>query len=405
MGDRIRRYWNSFPRQMWVLAAGGFANSLGSAIVFPFLTLYLRQKLGISMAQIALVFTLNAITSLAAGMVGGLLADRLGRRVVILVSLASTSVVLFLMGIAGSYIQMVVLTGAIGITGPLFQPARDAMLADLIGPDRRAEAYSVLRVSSNLGFAIGPAIGGFLAATSYLLSFGLAAGASLVFFFLALFMVRETLPASARGGKAEGVPVVGFGPIFRDRIFMAFCGLMILTTIVYSQVLTNLPVYMKESFGLGESHFGWLMTTNGAMVVLLQLGITRATARWRRLPAMALGTVLYAVGVGAFSLTRVFPAFVACVAIYTLGEIILAPVSTAFTADLSPADMRGRYMGFLGLTWGAAYGIGPLLGGAIYDAGFARELWLFVGAVGLVAAAGFLLLQRKTRPALAPASE
>jgi MFS family permease len=404
MENRLGRYYRSFPRQMWVLVAGTFVNSLGGALVFPFLTLYLRQRLGISLVQIGLVFTLNAATSLVAGMMSGVIADRFGRRSVMLTSLLATAAVLLLFGIAASYSHMILLAAVLGLTGPLFQPARDAMVADLTRPDQRTEAYSVIRVSSNLGYAIGPAIGGFLAGVSYLLSFSLAAGASLAFFFVTLVMVRETLSDSSRGSAEQSQPI-GFGPVFRDTTFMLFCGLMILTTMVYAQVSTNLPVYMKETFGLGERYFGWVMSTNAAMVVALQLGISRTTARWPRLPAMGLGSALYGVGVGAIAAMTAFPGFIVCAVIYTLGEMIIAPVGTAFTADLAPAEMRGRYMGLLGLTWGVSYGIGPALGGALYDAGFAQGLWLAAGALGLAAAGGYLLLQRRIRARAAVVSD
>jgi MFS family permease len=398
MLQRLRRYGRTFPRQVWVLVAGTFVNALGSGLVFPFLTLYLRQRMGVSLVQIGFVFTLNSATSLAAGMVGGLLADRVGRRLVMLASLVATAVVLFLMGVATTFIQVAALAAALGLTSPIFGPARDAMLADLTQPDQRAEAYSVLRVASNMGFAVGPAIGGFLAATSYFLSFSFAALGSLIFFVLTLTLVKETRPAAASEDKAS-VPLAGFGPVLRDRVFMTFIGMFVLTSIVYSQITTNLPVYMKESFGLGEQYFGWVMTTNAAMVVVFQMWVTRKVAPWKRLTAMAVGAVLYAVGVGAISGITFFAGFILCATVYTVGEMIVAPVATAFVADLSPADMRGRYMGVLSLTWGASYGIGPALGGAIYDAGFRQQLWLMSGALGLVAAAGFLLLQRRTRTA------
>lgn len=388
--------YRSFPVQLWVLVAGGFINALGSALVFPFLTLYLRQRLGIPLLQVGLIFTINAAAGLCAGMLGGVIADRFGRRTVMLVSLLSTSAVLLLLGLASTYAQMVVLAAAIGLTSPLSQPARDAMVADLTLPEQRAEAYSMLRVASNLGYAIGPAIGGVLASVSYLLSFGLAAAASLIAFVLTWFLVRETLTEAARA-RAGNSPSRGFGPVFRDGPFMLFCVLGLLTAVAYAQVTTNLPVHMKESLGLGERYFGWVMTTNAAMVVGLQMAITRAIARWPRLPTLALGAALYAAGVGAIGLVSAFPGLIACAVVYTMGEMVVSPTANAFTADLAPADMRGRYMGLLALTWGVSYGIGPALGGAMYDAGLKVALWFAAGGLALSTALGYLLLQRYMR--------
>ncbi|MDH7489389.1 MAG: MFS transporter [Anaerolineae bacterium] len=396
METQSRPYYRSFPAQLWVLVVGGFINSLGGALVFPFLTLYLRQRLGISLLQVGLVFTVNAAVSLFAGMLGGFIADRFGRRRVMLVSLLASSVVLLLMGLASTYAQMVALAAAIGLAGPVSQPARDAMIADLTQPAQRPEAYSVLRVATNLGYAIGPAVGGFLASVSYLLSFGLAASASLAVFVLTWFLVRETLTEAARA-HASNNPSRGFGPVFRDTPFMLFCVLGLLTAVAYAQVTTNLPVHMKESLGLGERYFGWVMTTNAAMVVTLQMAITRAIARWPRLPTLALGAALYGVGLGAIGLMSAFPGLIACAVIYTMGEMVISPTANAFTADQSPADMRGRYMGLLALTWGVAYGIGPALGGAMYDAGLKTALWFAAGGLGLLTALGYLALQRYVR--------
>lgn len=396
MGSHSGSSYRSFPTQLWVLVAGGFITALGNALVFPFLTLYLRQRLGIPLLQVGLIFTVNAAASLGAGTLGGFLADRLGRRTIMLASLVSTSAALLLIGLASTYGQMVALAAALGLTGPISQPARDAMIADLTHPTQRPEAYSVLRVATNLGFAIGPAAGGFLASVSYLLSFGLAATASLIVFVLTWFLVRETLTDAAKA-RASGNPSHGFGPVFRDTPFMLFCVLGLLTAVTYAQVTTNLPVHMKESLGLGEQYFGWVMTTNAAMVVALQIFITRAIARWPRLPTLALGAALYGIGVGAIGLVSAFPGFIICAVIYTVGEMLTSPTANAFTADLSPADMRGRYMGLLALTWGLAYGIGPALGGAMYDAGLKVALWIAAGGLALGTAVGYLLLQRYVR--------
>jgi MFS family permease len=146
------------------------------------------------------------------------------------------------------------------------------------------------------------------------------------------------------------------------------------------------------------------MTTNGAMVVGFQLWVTRATSKWPRLPALALGSMLYGIGVGAIGLMSSFPGFILCAVIYTLGEVVVSPTATALTAEFAPADMRGRYMGFLGLTWGMAFGIGPMLGGVIYDAGFVHALWLAAGGLAIVAAGGYLALQRRARARIAPTS-
>ncbi|TEU18522.1 MAG: MFS transporter [Anaerolineales bacterium] len=407
MKTKIRDAMGDFPAQFWFLVLGTLINSTGGFLVWPFLTLYLRQNMKVSMTTIGLLFTFTAPINFVSQVVGGSLADRWGRRIMMAVSLFASGLVMLGFGLAGSLPSLILLLVLNGIFGPLFGPASNAMIADLIEPQKRAQAYGLLRVVMNVGAAIGPSVGGFIATRSYFVLFFCAALTSLLYFLIVVAFVRETKPQrstsleeTAEQGKE------GWKTVLRDTPFLALCLITVLTCVVYSQMNTTFPVYLKENAGIGEVQYGQLMALNAVMVILLQFPITRITDRFsrRQMQMMALGAFLYALGFGSQGFVGTLPLFALSVAIWTLGEMVIAPVSTVLVADMSPETMRGRYMGVFGLTWGLGYGLGPTLGGTVMDNLGGRYIWYASLILGLMAAVAFLLLGR-FMPSPAGASE
>lgn len=371
-------------------------SSTGGSMVWPFMTIYIRQHLDVPLTTVGLLLSLNSAMSLVATFLAGPVADRLGRKGVMIVSLSGNCLVYLAMNVADSLPLWAILMAVMGAFGPLFRVGSNAMVADLVPPDQRASAYALLRMSSNLGIAIGPAIGGFIAAISYSRAFAAAAATYITFALLVLLLVRETLPqagTSAAGRLAGG----GYGPLVRDRLFLMFCAVSTMAVIPAAIMMVLLPVYAKEQFDVIESQYGFIMATNAAMVVLFQYLVTRVTSRYPNLPVLAVGALLYGVGVGSVALGHSFVAFLLSMVVMTLGELTLVPTGTTMVANLSPPDMRGRYMGIYGLTWGLGMGIGPVIGGYLNDQIAPAAIWYGGLAFGLIAALGFLLLTRLER--------
>lgn len=384
-----------YPRQFGILLLGMLVNSICGSMVWPFLTIYVRERLGVSLALVAMLFTMNSAGGLLATTVAGPAVDRFGRKRAMTLGLSALGLVLIAMSVAGSWGQWALLMALQGIFGPVYRVGVDAMVADLIPPERRAGAYALLRMSNNLGIAIGPAMGGFVTGVSYSLAFYSAAGANLFFAALVLLTVRETLPGGS--GPAQQGEGRGYGPVLRDRRFLAFCAIFVIATIPSAVLMMLLAVHAKERFGVPESQYGFIMATNAAMVVLFQVAVTRVSQRHPHLRVLAFGALLYGLGAGSVALGRGFWAFWTSMVVLTVGELLLAPTGTAFAANLAPPGMRGRYMGLYGITWGAAFGIGPLIGGWLNDVVAPSATWMFGLAAGLGAAAGFMLLARPTR--------
>jgi MFS family permease len=318
-----------------------------------------------------------------------------------IVGLVANCLVLFSMSRAHSWAAWALLMAAWGALGPLYRVGADAMVADLTEPKRRVDAYSLLRMAGNLGFSIGPAIGGFITSASYAVAFYLASGVQAFFAALVKFGTHETLPSRLQAAPV-GARGSGFGPVLRDRRFVAFCGIYTVATMPSSLMMMLLAVYGKENFGVPESQYGFIMTTNAIMVVLFQYAVTRASAPYRPLHVLALGALLYGAGTGSVALGRGFWGFWISMVILTLGELLLAPTGTAFAANLAPADMRGRYMGLYGLSWGVSMGIAPVIGGWLSDNVAPVAIWYAGLTMGLAAALGFVVLGRRSGPTHTP---
>ena len=394
MLQRLETLLADFPRQFWILFGGTLINQIGSGMVFPFLTLYLHQRLSLSMTLVGVILSVWSVSALLGQLLGGSFTDQFGRKKLMAFSLGATAIGLVGFGLADTLATAVIAVVFEGFVSAMFQPARDAMVADLVESDKRPQAYGLLRVVANLGIAIGPAIGGFLASVSYLIAFLASASATLLFFFITVFLMYETKTSTAPRKQTSAAASGNFATVFRDRLFVVFTAATALAVIAYAQMMTVLPVYMKDQFSLGETFFGWVMTTNAGMVVLLQFPITRLTEKLPRLPLIAVGAVLYATGVASVALASSFEHFIASMVVLTLGEMIVVPTATALTADLAPPELRGRYMGVLGLTWNVGFGIGPILGGVITDQIAPRALWPITGSAALVGALVLLLLWR-----------
>lgn len=305
------------------------------------------------------------------------------------ISLSFNGLAYFAMIHAQTLGQFALLMALRGAFRPLYRIGSDAMLADLVSPDQRADAYALNRLSKNVGVAMGPALGGFLAATSYNIAFGIASITSIIFCLLIAFFAQETLSPQTHQKSTFPESIQGYSNIFADKFFMTFIFGVIFRQIGASILWVLLAAYAKENYGVTESLYGLIPTTNALMVVFLQVFVTKKTQQYPPIKVMTLGTFLYAAGVGSIALGNGFWGFLLSMVIVTIGELMVIPTGSSFTANIAPEDMRGRYMSLLALTWGAGSLVGPLLGGILNDQFYPVSIWYGGGIAGLL---GTLLL-------------
>ncbi|MGD2176649.1 MAG: MFS transporter [Anaerolineae bacterium] len=401
---RARRVYRDYPGQFWILILGTFIDHLGGALIYPFFTLYITRRFNVGMTEVGLVFGLFSISSVVGSTFGGALTDRLGRKALLIFGLVASASATLMMGLANSLGFFLVSALLVGLLAHAGGPAQQAMVADLLPPEKRTQGFGMLRVVANLAIAIGPAIGGVLAAQSYLLLFVCDVVASLVAAAVLLFTIRETRPEPGEGEVEQTVAQTfkGYWQVLQDLVFVAFILASVLRAFVGMQLTSTLPVFLRDVHGVSEQGFGYVLSLNAAMVVLLQFPIARWISRYRPLLVMAAGMALYALGFGMYGFVGSYVLFFVAVATLTVGEMLTAPVSQSLVSRLAPEDMRGRYMAVYGFSWVIPASVGPTLAGLVMDNADPRWVWYGTFVIGVIAAGMFVTLHRRAGQSFEP---
>jgi MFS family permease len=369
----------AMPRGAWILFFGTFLNKFGT-FVLPFLAIYVT-RLGYSTAQAGIPIAAYGVGTLLASLLGGHLADRLGRRKTIVLSMFSAAGAMLWLSQARSLPGIVVLSGLAGLTGELYRPASSALLADLVPAGQRVTAFAAYRVALNAGFAFGPATAGLLAQTSFAWLFVGNAITSILFGLVAWF----GLPAGLRLERAASSLLENIRVLRNNREFVQVLVACLAVGLVFVQVFSSMSLAITSS-GFSTTVYGLVISLNGALVVLFELPIASITGRYAARRVMAIGFLLIGVGFASNLLPRTIPLLVLTTVVFTLGEMISMPVSGAYVADLAPEHQRGLYMGLYGLTWSLAFVCGPGVGLWLFSA-HPVLLWGLCGVLGIVAAA------------------
>jgi MFS family permease len=395
---RATQTFHSYPRTFWILVLVIMIDRLGGSLIYPFFALYLTGRFEVGMSQVGLLFAVFSVASFAGSIIGGALTDRLGRRWMIITSLIATSLSAVAFGLVSSVGIFFVIAMVTGLFTEAGGPAYNAVVADVLPEEKRAEGFALIRVAFNISAAIGPLIGGLLASRSYLGLFIADAGISLVAAGIVFALIPETKPVPAPGEQAETTreSFSGYRRVLRDSSFMLFIGVCMLAWLTYTNMFTTLGVYLRDQHGTPESAYGVILALNAAMVVLLQFWTTRRAERYPPMLMMALGTILYGIGFGMYGIVSSLAAFLFAMVIVTFGEMITVPISNATVVNMAPTDMRGRYSAVFGISWGIPFAVGPYLAGLLMDNYNPDWLWYACAVIAAVAAVGFAYLNRRT---------
>ncbi len=406
-----------YPRALWLLIACFFFNRIGASVIWPFITLYIREQtsapLGImglldnqplfhlstgstalniplALSTITSLLSLQALFSVIGTSLISTLMDQFGRKRIMIVGLVGFSILLVFMSSATTIWQWVVIVPLYGILQPIFYIGIYAMLADMVTPEERTSAFALVRTASNLAIAVGPAIFGVLIAQSHTVAYYISIIINIIVLVPFIFLIRETLPEKTITKQVSS----GYRDILRDRPFVIFIAVFALVEIATALVFNLLAVYTKENFNILENQFGQILAINALMVVLLQFNVTRVTKRYNPFVVMAFGSVVYALGVFGYAVSSLLPHFMIAMVIMTLGELAVMPTSNALAANMAPADKRARYMGVYSLTYTFGTGIGPIAGGLLSDSFGPPAIWYGGAFTAILAALGFWWLRR-----------
>ena len=383
----LRESLRALPRGAWILFFGTFLNKFGT-FVLPFLAIYMTG-LGYTAAQSGLAIAAYGIGTLGACLLGGYLADRLGRRKTIVLSMFSVGLAMLSLSQARSFPLIVALSCLAGLTGELYRPASSALLADLVPAGQRVTAFAAYRMAFNAGWAFGPATAGLLAKKSFFWLFVGDAATSLLYGIVAWV----ALPAGLRGIRASNTVFETVRVLRTDKRFLQMICAALVIGLVFVQAFSTMSLEITGS-GFSPMIYGLVISVNGILVVLCELPLTTITKRFPARRVIACGFFLIGIGFASNLLPRTLPLLFVTTALFTFGEMVSMPVSGAYVADLAPAHQRGLYMGTYGMVWALAFVFGPSLGMLLFSANH-HLLWAGCGVMGTLAAGIILADSRR----------
>jgi MFS family permease len=401
LGASIRRVvtdLKGLPRPFWLLAAGTFVYLIGVEMTYPYETLYLNGRLGVSMTTLGLILGVTLLATLPMQIVGGALCDKVGRRPVLVVGILG-SMTLYA-GLALTT-DLAVIVGLIAFEAAFgwaqYITASNAIIADVTTMEQRTEAFSVSRVALNAGITVGPFVALALLARdpSFRLNFIASTVICAGFLVIALVWLRETRPAGVQAGSVLA-SFRGYGAVLQDRVMLAFCLIALLPNYAFGQIWATMPVMLSDLHGVTAARWSVAMIVYGVCMVTLQYPVVRVLGRRDLMLAMSLSCVAQGSGIAAAAFVP-WPATLFCIAAIALGIVLLIPIATTVVSRLAPVRLRGRYMGVWTLVYMGGYAMGPLLGGWALDALGGRVAFAITGAVCLLGAALFPLLRRAVR--------
>jgi MFS family permease len=360
------------------------AGSIAGGTAFPFLGIWAVQHLGASEGALGNTYLLGAALAAATGYLGGHLSDHLGRRPLILAGWALFALFPFLFLVVGdNVVAGLVLLAALPAAGSIGGSADNALVADLVPPERREAAYASIRVVSNLGVTIGPPIGGLLL---------FVGGWNALFVGVGLLALNGAVTAwrfiPRRGAYApDSKPERGsFGVIVRDRPFLVFLVSASLAWLVYVAYESVLPISLTTSHGISPSTWGFLIIVNPVLVTLFQMRLTRWTEPFPAGLKLGVGLPLMGLPFLLLTVSSSLPVVAVVLVVFVIGEMLWVPSSQSVVSRLAPADVRGAYMGAFGMMGSAGWALAPFLGLHVSEAFGDGATWTMFALLSLVAA-------------------
>lgn len=380
--------YSGLPRQVWELAGVQFINRAG-AMVFVYLMLYLTQEIGLSIATAGRVVSMYGVGAIFGTLLGGWLSDAFGPIRVQLFSLLCSSLIFVVLSFAVTLWGITALVFLLALSSEALRPANTTAVADVCPPDIRPRAFALLRLAINLGFAIGPVVGGILARIHYSLLFWVDGATCFLAAAYLFYIYKHDLAfvkhVSAQDKKAARIP-------WTDGIYMLTLFLLFLCGMSFFQIFNSWALDLKENYGFLENQIGPLMAINAIMIIVIEMPLVHRLERRNPVKIIGLGAFLITLGIGLLPLGRSYLWVAFTVVIWTMGEILCFPLVTAFISNRSTDANRGRYMGMYSFTFSVSIVFSPALGAWIYEIYGPTTLWFSIGSLSLFLFAGFMMV-------------
>ena len=381
----FRLVWGGeVDRALRPVLAVALAGSVANSSLFTFMGIWAIRELDASGRQLGTTFLIGAVLAATAGYLGGHLSDHYGRRRLILIGWGGEVlyIPLFLLVGQNVLLGLGLMTG-MAVFGSMGGAADQAMVADLVPPERHEAAYASVRVAANLGVTMGPPLGGlmlFLGSWS-----GLFVGVSLLA-AVAAGLAYRFIPSRGAYSPEQPPERGSFGVIVRDRVFLLFLLSGMLAYLVYVAFEVALPISLTDTHGIAPSTWGFLVIINPVLVTLFQLRLTRRVSHIPTAPKLVAAMLLMGLPFLLLSVSAAIPVVALVIFVFVIGEMLWVPTSQSVIAGLAPEDVRGAYMGAFGSTAAAGFALAPFFGLQVRDSFGDDAMWGMFAGLSVAAA-------------------
>lgn len=363
-------------------------------MVLPFLSLHLKDHLGLSASAAAQLLSVYGVGSVCGALLGGRLVSRVGALRVMIGALLGAAPLFILLLFAQTAFSAAVSIFLLAAVGDSVRPAAMTATANLCSKEKLGRAFALNRLAVNLGMSIGPAAAGlmykdYFSAIFVIDALTCAAAAGLIWWIFGTKRMAgesvgnsvETRAANAGRGFWSDWVLVG--------VLFQFCCVMI----VFMQTIGSYPIYLREQYAISEATIGMLFTINTGLIVAFEMILIAWLERFSKLPVIGIGCGLIAVGFGLLPFGSGLPFVCLTVVVWTLGEMLSMPLLTTWVSERAPANRRGQYMGAVTATFSLSWVVAPVLGGALYAVNV-NAVWYVGLALAPLVGLGFAVLIR-----------
>ena len=396
----FQRYINNFrgfTREIWILTLITFINRAGT-MVLPFLSKYLKEDLNFSYAQVGWIMVAFGFGSMLGSWLGGKLSDKIGFYKIMVFSLFTSGILLFLVQYIRTFWGLCIGMFVIMTVADMFRPAMFVSLATYAKPENRTRALTLVRLAVNLGFTAGPALGGLIIMNlGYSGLFWVDGSSCIVSILIFTILVKERKrPADLASANSETeIPA----SVFKDKIFWIFLFICFITAMLFFQLFTTLPLYHNEKFGLTEFQSGLLLSLNGLLIFFLEMPIVSFSQRKGidTLKIILWGSFLMSVSFYVLMINMWAGILIVSIIFITFGEMFIFPFSNSFALSRAPKGHEGRYMALFTMSFSLAHIASSKTGLEIIAAFGYQANWFVMGSLGILSVAGCIWLQKLVR--------
>ena len=393
----IKLYTNSFKglsQESWMLALVMLINRSGS-MVLPFLGVYMTNHLHFSIENTGIVLSFFGIGSVLGSWLGGFITDKIGEYKVQSLSLLLSVPLFCLIPVFKTEVGVACIILLQSIVTDTFRPANSVAITKYAKPENITRAFSLNRMAVNLGFSIGPALGGILSAISYEFLFfsnaftALSAGIIYIFFF----RKRNKLAKLKAKKIKEVIEIKKENSPYRDGKFLIYCFFCMLFSICFFQIFSTLTIFYKDTAKLSQENIGYILGYSGFLIVLLEMGLVQIAEKYFNLAVtMLLGTIICGFSYAMLAFDYSMIALVVSMTLLCIGEIWTLPFMSTITALRSGENNKGAYMGLNGISFSIAFIVTPYLGTLIAEKLGFNTLWIGTGVLAAIIAIAFYFI-------------